>query len=657
MIILRSIHLENFMCIDSLDLSFEDNTIISIYGQNGSGKSTLIYAIALCITGYRYGESYRDYVRAGEDSALIILDAELKGEPIHFNIELKGNNKSGNPMKREVTYKGITYLNSDYNQFMKDNELDYIENLMFLFQGNNDLINSKPSERAASLRRLFNFEFNDIVNQLKSKQEQSKLSSYESSVIIDELKGRTYNIQPLSRENTEQQIKSWENSIDIINKDLSKIENIYINNYTDDIKSHKESIRKINNDIERFSDEKEEIEKSIEFNKEIVNTIELIDIAELEKEEDSYRSSINNLNKEIAIIDSNIKELEDQIKVGSSGICHSCGQPVDKNHVVKLKRDLKIKSDKYEKLCEERTEITRKFNKISSDLSKARTAKNQYDKASNSLISLEKRFNDILSVLEDKTSLLDNFKNDLIQLEEKQKEASNLLLLSEKRNELEKEKEEFNKKLITAREIIVSNKERRKSNEVILEAKKEDERRLDELNLKINNLSSQMNITKQSIDIFENQFPNYILLRACGQLENYINSITNIAFEGFKVRLNQSRGGVSFFYKTGEMSDSDEWLPVCLASGAQRTILSLAYTIALGKMYGLNCILLDEVDSACSPETSETIYKFISNLEGFNQIIFISHSEKTREVIKESNKDNILYYKVENGIYERVMED
>ena len=77
MIVLKSIHLENFMCIDSLDLSFENNTIVSIYGQNGSGKSTLIYAIALCITGYRYGESYRDYVKAGEDNALVILDAEL----------------------------------------------------------------------------------------------------------------------------------------------------------------------------------------------------------------------------------------------------------------------------------------------------------------------------------------------------------------------------------------------------------------------------------------------------------------------------------------------------------------------------------------------------------------------------------------------------
>ena len=214
------------MCIDSLDLDFNNNTIISISGKNGSGKSALIYAIALCITGYRYGESYRDYVKSGEDTSSIILDAELKGEPIHYEVSIKGNNKTGNPLKKEVTYKGITYLNSDYSSFMKDNDLDYIENLMFLFQGNNELISSKPSERAAILRKLFQFEFTSIVNSFKEKLDQSKVRMIEDEAVLSELQKRTFQESTLLRETPATRLKEWENEIRLLNENIFKLNNI-----------------------------------------------------------------------------------------------------------------------------------------------------------------------------------------------------------------------------------------------------------------------------------------------------------------------------------------------------------------------------------------------------------------------------------------------
>ena len=47
MIILKRIHLENFMSITNLDLEFNDVQTTAITGQNGQGKSSLFDAAAL----------------------------------------------------------------------------------------------------------------------------------------------------------------------------------------------------------------------------------------------------------------------------------------------------------------------------------------------------------------------------------------------------------------------------------------------------------------------------------------------------------------------------------------------------------------------------------------------------------------------------------
>ena len=76
------------MSIKELELDFDPNMIMAITGFNGSGKSSLLYAIATCISGFRKGETYRDYVKLGEDYATIQLDATLSDKPIHYDIQI-----------------------------------------------------------------------------------------------------------------------------------------------------------------------------------------------------------------------------------------------------------------------------------------------------------------------------------------------------------------------------------------------------------------------------------------------------------------------------------------------------------------------------------------------------------------------------------------
>ena len=654
MIILRNIHLENFMCIDSLDLSFNENAIVSISGKNGSGKSALIYAIALCITGYRYGESYRDYVKSGEDTSSIILDAELKGEPIHYEVSIKGNNKTGNPLKKEVTYKGITYLNSDYSSFMKDNDLDYIENLMFLFQGNNELISSKPSERAAILRRLFQFEFTSIVNSFKEKLDQDKIKMIEDEAVLNELQKRTFQESTLLREVPQSRLDAWEDEIKGLNESIFKLTNIEAVDYNADIEYAKKKIASFNNNLDYFKEEKARLEKII--NSPIDQTDFSI-LEEMNKEHGTIQPEIQKLNSSVLLLEKDVDSLSKQIEIGKKGICHSCGQPVDKSHVDKLILQQEEINKTLTSQKEEREVLIKKFNKLTSDIKKMEKQKRDYEKLVEQIDLAKKNHCDIEVKITDNEYDLNKWNNTLRDLENKQEAAQEALNLLANKNSLISKRDELQTRLSDAKEVISINKEKANQNSILRKERDNNNRRIREMSININSLSSDMNISKQCLNIFENQFPNYILLRACGQLENYINNITNTAFKGFKVKLNQSRGGVSFFYKTGEMSDDEDWLPVCLASGAQKTILSLAYIIALGKMYGINCLLLDEVDSACSPETAKTIYKFIAELDGFNQIIFISHNEESREAMRESNRDNIIFYSVSDGNYELMMEE
>ena len=359
-----------------------------------------------------------------------------------------------------------------------------------------------------------------------------------------------------------------------------------------------------------------------------------------------------------------IKEVQGQLDISKTGVCHACGQPIDEEHINILSSKLHTFNIENAKLSRQKLKLEKELNNLK-DQSRALN-----DELNANNVSIRKfkeqerdkeltlnRIKDIEENINTSKEYLNSLKKEEEKLLKEQHNINELIPLIEQKEDLDEEKSVLNEKISKAKETIISNRERKKSNKLIEEEEAERDSKLKELTDKSNELLLDINTTKQSIDIFENSFPNYIILRACGQLESYINSIIANVFEGFRVKLSQSRGGVSFFYKTEDIDDDADWLPVSMSSGAQQRILSLAYTIALGKMYGLQCLLLDEVDAACSDTATKTIYKFIASLEDFSQIIFISHKEGVGEVMKESGRDNVIYYKVDKGTYEQVLGD
>src|SRR5574344_1337169 len=188
----------------------------SIRGQNGSGKSTLFHAIAFLLFNYKKGDSYRSYVRLGADEAHLEMTALLDGSPVTYDVTIKAEGRSGTPVTRKVIYKDTIYGTSDYSKFIKDNNLDHLEEIMFLFQDSTSIIEARPAERAAMLRKLFNLDLSSYAARLKDEQEENKIGIVEHNTILKDLQGRTYEKQPLTREVPTALVTTWEERLDEI---------------------------------------------------------------------------------------------------------------------------------------------------------------------------------------------------------------------------------------------------------------------------------------------------------------------------------------------------------------------------------------------------------------------------------------------------------
>ena len=670
MIILKTLHIENFMSIDCLDLEFSDTQITAITGQNGSGKSSLIYAIALALTGYRKGESYKDYIKTGKNSSKILLEILLKGVPASFDIEINGDKKKTGTLNRKVSYKGKTYLNSEFSQFIESEGLEELETLMFMFQGYHDIIDLKPAERANLLKKLFKFEFPDIVEELKRNQEQIKVESLQQNAKVEELKSRIFTRTPLLREMPQEGIKTLEERFDSVSKILEGIGDIDEDSITkcdSEIALTEKELRsiesKINSDTRTLDSLRRSLKETEDFIRDNSKEALYAILDHIEKELEEYNSQYKelkekdkDLNEKLKLSTYRVKELEGHYTISKTGVCHSCGQPIDKEYLSNLEKELNSAKEELNSIKDSIRELNfDKSNKKGKELeNKVEDVKGTLRKTESYEASLESttnRISDLTNLIEERKKAYSLTQEKMRTLQTKKIELDSLKEAIRERDSLMEERNTIKSKLQTAKDNKIKNIERRNTNERIDREIMERDLRVKELTERSNTLSISLNKVKQEIDIFETKFPNFIVLQACQKLEDIINSIVQKVFPYCKVSLKLSKGGINFFY-TSETSE-DEWIPVSMASGAQRRTLSLAYFIALAKLSNISCIFLDEMDASMSPENAGIVYDFIGSLDYFDQVFFISHRKEAHEAVKARN-DKLITYLVENGNYSEI---
>ena len=657
------------MTIDQLDLDFPSNCMIAISGDNAAGKSTLLYAIAFCITNYKKGEKFTDYIKTGYNLARLHLDAEMQGFPLTYDVEIpRPTGKTTSlPVKRTIVYKDKTYLNNDYAQFMKEFEIDHLESLMFLFQGVNSIINVRPAERADALKRLFNFQFNDIVAKLKAKQEQNKLINLEANAVLTELKNRSFETQPLFRCSPDAIVKGWETELKKTEQTLLKLQSVdktALDKVINDLAQIDTAIIKTQNTIKDRAQNILEDQAKVDKDSEILSRSsaqELKDrLAALDKESTEHQDNYDRLKETVDSFTYNLnlknyelKQLLEQLKISKTGICHACGQTIEEPYI----RQLEAKKDKVEAEVEKiRQDIValnfdpadQEGKRIAAAIKATEKAKYERSLIDQEYQTLSERIKLMKQAQESDNVHLQTL---LAQKETLKAERTQLETFKEvydQKESLETRKAELESQIQDAKTKQIKNAERTRLNESVSKEKEERDKKVLELSEKMNKTLLQMNTTKASIDIFENQFPNFLVIKAAQMLEEHINLIIQKVFPEMRVKLQAQRSGVNFYYKVHE--DDEEWLSISMASGAQSQILTLAYAISLSRLSGIDCLLMDEIDASMSEENAAIVYSFIASLDCFKQVFFISHKKEVIPATREINP-NILAYYVNNGEY------
>ena len=672
MFILKKLHIENFMSLSSVDIDFNEQQISAITGQNGQGKSAIIDAISFAITNHRKGESFKNYVKTGTEKLVVHLEALFKNKPIIYHLEVFNENTKGHaltPVSRVVTYDGKSYFNSEYSQFLTTYKLDKLEELMFLYQNSNNLVSCRPKERANLLKEIFGYEFPDCVKSLNDTLETERLSLNEQQVRIDEMNKQIFTLQPLMRSTPEEGIAVMEERVKEIDNDLMKIGEVNedeiikcdssISQLQRTINSSKTSITSTKGNLSRAKDQLDDLNKyikqtDVEFIKKEIDRLN----TEIEAHTLDYQKKTethNTLNKELSVLQFQLKEYNSQLEISRTGKCHACGQPIEESHVHKLENKVKDTEDKIEAKKKEISDLgfdsrDTKGKKLKDELKHNNDRLKDYEGWSKTKTDLENRIKDLKDIVEGMETSLTELESKMDILQKQRQQLADAERLVETKNSLTKEKNEVKQRIQTAREQNARNAERVLNNQKIEAQKLERDAKVRELMDKSNNLSLLVNRRKQEIDIFESRFPNYMVIQACTHLEQMINEMVQKVFPYCQVLLKPDKGGVNFVYTTE--SSSEEWISVSMASGAQRTVLGLAYFIALARLSNIDCIFLDEIDASCSPENCEIIYNFIAELDYFPQVFFISHRPEAHQVVKNKNENLVTYQVMQGTVFE-----
>lgn len=679
------------MCITEADLNFDANCII-IEGDNGQGKSAVMEAIAICLSERKRSDSVKEFIQKPYDHAKIILDLIYNDEQIIFDVNL--NHKGGTPLERDVLYKDRHYINSEVTELIKELDFTFYSDIIMQMQGQDDIATMTPVMRLNLLQRLFQFDFTEEIGPIQEKLEEfvknkeldnDKIDFLEKAnkqkdTTLKSLKEKDFDFSKEDYDNYKNELDDKKAQVEKLSNDLDKTFEILqkktdIQGMIDTIENQQAGI------AQKLLDNKKAAEalKKADYPKQIstLGTGEadaIVKKAAAENVIKAKKDTIAQLENSIASINVQIGELnaakkncDHKLELAKKGICPECGKPTDDIDDVKIVKEKEEYDDKIGDEIEKKDNLIIEMNKYKDEVAAKR-------KEISGLEANISRFDTEAKMLEqqeaaEKAKLIPEekikeYEDKLKELDEKAKPLYDLIhdyddqLSDRDKKTLEKSKlkteiADLEKKIKGSDEVADHNKVVELQRMSIKNEILENEKNIEVFRNLISDIDLNVQTYNEVLRVLDKELPNYLVVKTCAKLEAEMNNFVNIVFPNFRLRLLQSRRGVEFFYTTDpnvDMTDIKKLINSKMASGYEKSVLGLAFKVALCKAYNLSFIALDEIDAAASEGNSVLTMESLISSNIFNQIFFITHKEATRDIIK-SLSNSVICYHTEKGVF------
>ncbi len=679
------------MCITEADLNFDANCII-IEGDNGQGKSAVMEAIAICLSERKRSDSVKEFIQKPYDHAKIVLDLIYNDEQIIFDVNL--NHKGGTPLERDVLYKDRHYINSEVTDLIKELDFTFYSDIIMQMQGQDDIATMTPVMRLNLLQRLFQFDFTEEIGPIQEKLEEfvknkeldnDKIDFLEKAnkqkdTTLKSLKEKDFDFSKEDYDNYKNELEDKKAQVEKLSNDLDKTFEILqkktdIQGMIDTIENQQAGIAQKLLDNKKAAEALKKADYPTQIstlgtgeNDAMMKKAAAEDIIKTKKNAIAQlETSISSINVQIGELNAAKKNCDHKLELAKKGICPECGKPTDDIDDVKIIKEKEEYDDKIGDEIEKKDNLIIEMNKYKDEVAVQR-------KQISVLEANISRFDTEAKMLEqqeaaEKAKLIPEekikeFEDKLKELDEKAKPLYDLIhdyddqLSDRTKKTLEKSKlkteiTDLEKKIKDSDEIADHNKVVELQRMSIKNEILENEKNIEVFRNLISDIDLNVQTYNEVLRVLDKELPNYLVVKTCAKLEAEMNNFVNIVFPNFRLRLLQSRRGVEFFYTTDpnvDMTDIKKLINSKMASGYEKSVLGLAFKVALCKAYNLSFIALDEIDAAASEGNSVLTMESLISSNIFNQIFFITHKEATRDIIK-SLSNSVICYHTEKGVF------
>lgn len=697
MLKLQKLEMTNFMCVSHAELDFTDSNVVLLVGENGEGKSTVLEAVAFCLdSDHKKSDTFGDYIKEFEHICNVKLWATVQNKPIYFDLTIKDKSST---VERIVKY-GVEgeedfkeYKNSEVSTLLENLGLLYYSDIIMSMQDEGDITKKTPAKRAEYLSRLLNFDFSDKVQILKDRLKEAKDNiEYNTS----QVEFNTKSIEDRKKELKEVEVLTFtSNDIILLQSDIQSL-NDQLNSLSDEIKRKdqlnntknnivsdisrieqdilkvEQEITNINNCIQNIEEKKNQIQRLTEERKQVSSELEELNKLTIPDEVDEkvITDEVEKLTTENSELNAEYKIATKNIELVNNGICPTCGHEFDEgerqkyedalNSVTEKLRNsstlLKQKQDAKRKILEDNKLISLKKFEHSQTLSAKQRDIENFDKQIELLSSTQEV--DYTAAIKEKNDLITNKKTEISlkksELEKIENEISSMADLGDKQKDISSQITTKQNTLTEYNQKLLSNNMILQNNQKVKDFISETETKIEELKEIIEKHRVQKSNVEEEIQILDKLLPNYLIIKKCKELESEMNKFIQRIFPTMAIYLSQGKKGVDLYFTMQkdkvEVFDKDHLKSIKMASGFQKSVVSIAFKVSLCLAYGLRFSFFDEIDQAATEKNSDAVLKMIVTNDIFDQTFIITHKPTVRATIK-SVAPNLLTYYVNKGSF------